>query len=337
MLGSHLDTVPQGGHYDGIVGVLAALEVVRQLNDQQIKTKHPVEIINFCCEESSRFGVATLGSKGLTGQLNCEQMKFIFDKDGTTFYQALQQSGCCPDEACKDQLTPADVKAFFELHIEQGPVLEHHHEHLGIVEAIAAPSRFRVIIQGRSDHSGTTPMPLRRDALIAAAKLILGVEQLALNSSKQSVATVGEIINQPNAMNVVPGQVTLGVDIRDVDGARKAEMVQAFKDLIQTIQQQSSCQFRCETLSDDQPVTLDSNLRQQLFGIAQSHNWNCRVMPSGAGHDAMHMARITPTALIFIPSRQGISHNIAESSSLDDIVRGIHILYEAVLKTAVQD
>nr|WP_320116234.1 Zn-dependent hydrolase [uncultured Desulfuromonas sp.] len=336
MMGSHLDTVPQGGHYDGIIGVLAALEVVRQLNDQHIKTKYPVEIINFCCEESSRFGVATLGSKGLTGQLNPEQMKTICDKDGISFYQALQQSGCSPDEAAHDQLSTDDVKAFFELHIEQGPVLEHHDEQLGIVEAIAAPSRFRVTIKGRSDHSGTTPMLLRQDALVVAAKLILAVEQLAQNTSPQSVATVGEIINQPNAMNVVPGQVTLGVDIRDIDGARKTKMVEGFKQLIHEIEQQSGCQFQCDTLSDDEPVILERSLQQQLMDIAAARSWSYRVMPSGAGHDAMHMARIAPTALIFIPSRQGISHNIAESSSLEDIVRGMNMLYEAVLKTAIQ-
>ncbi len=137
-------------------------------------------------------------------------------------------------------------------------------------------------------------------------------------------------------MNVVPGQVTLGVDIRDIDGARKTKMVEGFKQLIHEIEQQSGCQFQCDTLSDDEPVILERSLQQQLMDIAAARSWRYRVMPSGAGHDAMHMARIAPTALIFIPSRQGISHNIAESSSLEDIVRGMNMLYEAVLKTAIQ-
>ncbi|EAT16308.1 Zn-dependent hydrolase [Desulfuromonas acetoxidans] len=334
MVGSHLDTVPQGGHYDGIIGVLAALELVRHLNDEHITTKHPIEIIDFCCEESSRFGVATLGSKGLTGQLNCARMKELCDRDGISFYQALLQSGCSPDVENGGYLTPGDLKAFFELHIEQGPVLEHHQEHLGIVEAIAAPSRFRLTINGRSDHSGTTPMTMRQDALVAAAQLVLGTENIARQSSEQSVATIGEIHTQPNVMNVIPGSVTLGVDIRDIDGDRKQQMVAAFQNLVDTVESQSGCRIHTERLCDDAPVQLDGMLQQQLIDLAQAHQWRWRKMPSGAGHDAMHMARLAPTALIFIPSHNGISHNVAESSSLEDIMRGVTLLSEAVQQSA---
>jgi len=334
MVGSHLDTVPQGGHYDGIIGVLAALELVRHLNDEQITTQYPIEIINFCCEESSRFGVATLGSKGLTGQLGCAQMRQLRDRDGISFYQALQQSGCSPDAENRSHLSQGEIKAFFELHIEQGPVLEHHQEHLGIVEAIAAPSRFRVTIHGRSDHSGTTPMTMRQDALVAAAQLILGTEQIAQQSSEQSVATIGEIHTQPNVMNVVPGSVSLGVDIRDIDGNRKQRMVAAFQKLVHKVETQSGCRILTEMLCDDVPVQLDETLQQQLIELAQAHQWRYRKMPSGAGHDAMLMARLAPAALIFIPSHDGISHNIAESSSLEDIMRGVTLLSEAVQQSA---
>ncbi|PLX91633.1 MAG: Zn-dependent hydrolase [Desulfuromonas sp.] len=334
MIGSHLDTVPQGGHYDGVIGVLAGLEIIRHLNDENISTKHPVELINFCCEESSRFGVATLGSKGLTGQLTCNMMQSIRDHQGISFYQALQQGGCAPDNHAQDILRPQDIKSFFELHIEQGPVLEHQKIDLGIVTAIAAPTRFRVKIIGQNDHSGTTPMALRHDALVAAAELILAVRNIACDSSPDSVATVGEIHNRPNAMNVIPGEVQLSVDIRDIDLERKRIMTDNFKAQIAIIQQTHQCQIESMLLCDDQPITLNTGLRDHLKDIARQHSWSYHCMPSGAGHDAMHLAKLAPTALVFIPSRNGISHNIAESSSLENIVRGIELLSEAVKQVA---
>ncbi|MCD6527821.1 MAG: Zn-dependent hydrolase [Desulfuromonas sp.] len=337
MVGSHLDTVPHGGHYDGVVGVLAGLEIIRSLNDAQIVTKHPIEIINFAAEESSRFGIATLGSKGLTGQLSVDEIKNISDSDEITLYQVLSNAGYDVDHCTDAVLTSDQVHAFLELHIEQGPILEANQLDVGLVTAIAAPSRFRLTITGRNDHSGTTPMTMRQDALIPAAEIITAVEQMALESSQSTVATVGVLNVHPNAMNVVPGQVSMGVDIRDTDLQRKQHVVAKFKALIQQVEERRHITINCQTLCDDSPIQLNAELLAKLERVADSQGCSYCVMPSGAGHDAMHLANITPTALVFIPSINGLSHNVQEKTSLDAIMKGANVLYEMVVQLAQGD
>lgn len=334
MMGSHLDTVPHGGHYDGVIGVLVALEVIRVLNDTNTETLHPIEVINFAAEESSRFGVATLGSKGLTGQLSSDGMKQLHDRSGTTLYEVLKRSGHDVEHCELETILPDHVCAFLELHIEQGPILESNQLDIGLVSAIAAPSRFQLTIDGKSDHSGTTPMTMRQDALIPAAEIILAVEQLALNSSKSTVATVGVIENHPNAMNVIPGQVSISVDIRDTDQHRKQQVVDQFYKRVTQIADKRNVTINIQQLCNDQPVELSGRLVQKLESIAKSLQITSCVMPSGAGHDAMHMARVTPTALIFVPSVNGLSHNINEQTSLEAIMKGGELLHEMVLQLA---
>lgn len=330
MMGSHLDTVPQGGHYDGVIGVLAGLEVIRTFNDQQITTRHPIELINFAAEESSRFGLATLGSKGLTGQLSCEQARQITDAEGNILFDVLTKAGYPIENAQQSIIDRHDVAAFFELHIEQGPVLENEALDIGLVTAIAAPSRFRLTITGRSDHSGNTPMAMRQDALVPAAEIVLAVEQLANQSSSSAVATVGVLEVEPNAMNVIPGQVTMAIDLRDTDMAQKDQLVQQLQQTMDDIAARRNVGIDCQQLCHDQPVQLDRPLRTTLEQIARQCKLSCKQMPSGAGHDAMHLARIAPTALIFVPSIDGLSHNVNEKSSLDAILKGAEVLYHGV-------
>lgn len=334
IMGSHLDTVPQGGHYDGVIGVLAGLEVIRTLNDQQITTKHPIELINFAAEESSRFGLATLGSKGITGQLSCDQAKQITDREGLSLYDVLTRSGYPVDNAAEYVLDADSVAAFLELHIEQGPVLENEGIDVGLVTAIAAPSRFKLTIVGRSDHSGNTPMTMRQDALVAAAELVLAVEQLAVQASDSAVATVGVLEVQPNAMNVIPGQVSMTIDLRDTDMAQKDRLVQQLQQTIDEISQRRGVVINCHRLCHDRPVQLDSALLTTLEQIAQQRQLSSKQMPSGAGHDAMHLAGIAPTALIFVPSIDGVSHNVGEKSTLQAISKGADLLCHAVRQLA---
>lgn len=333
MIGSHLDTVPDGGHYDGVVGVLAALEVVRSLDDAGIETARSIEVINFCAEESSRFGMATVGSKAITGKLNLNDIKKLNDSDGRNYYQILKELGYAIDALDSQIIYPQQLHAFVELHIEQGPVLEAENCDIGIVSAIAAPSRFRVEIRGRSDHSGNTPMPLRRDALAGAAQIILGVEAL-VRSATATVATVGELTVHPGAMNVVPGLVKLGIDIRDINSEDKEAAIARLNELLLSVANQRQLEIQTTRICHDRPVQLDEGLSRRICEQARQLGLSYKTMASGAGHDAMNMATVAPSALIFIPSIQGISHNIAEKSTLPAIGHGIELLYQTVLELA---
>jgi len=334
VLGSHLDTVPHGGHYDGVVGVLAALEIVRTLNDADIETMRPIEIINFSAEESSRFGTATIGSKAITGKLTVTQLNEIRDNDGDSLGQILRNGGYQLDELPSAIMTQDDVHAYLEIHIEQGPILENEALDIGIISGIAAPSRFHVTIIGRNDHSGTTPMSMRCDALAGAAELILAIEQIAISTSRDMVATVGEAIVEHGAMNVVPGEVKLSIDMRDTDFATKIIAIEKMKQRAREIGLKRGLKIDFTTLCDDYPVTLDTVLVDKLANEAEKLKLSYKIMPSGAGHDAMHFADIAPTGLIFIPSIKGISHNIAEKTSMKAIEKGIQLLFNTTIKLA---
>ncbi|MDY0292275.1 MAG: M20 family metallo-hydrolase [Desulfuromonadaceae bacterium] len=332
VIGSHLDTVPHGGHYDGVIGVLAGIEVVRRLRANDIQLQRSVRVISFCAEESSRFGVATLGSKAITGKLSSEELRQITDSEGTSFHTALQQSGCNADTLAQEVLGKEDIHVFLELHIEQGPILEQENIDIGLVTAIAAPSRFDLVLTGRSDHSGTTPMHMRRDALAGAAEVVLAVEEIARNAGGSGVGTVGVLEVEPGAMNVVPGRTHLQIDLRDTNMEAKTRAGAELQHRIECIAQARSLDLCIKTLSNDQPILLDTPLRKRIQHLANALNITTMEMPSGAGHDAMHFAAIAPTALLFIPSIEGVSHNIKEQSSFAAIAVGVELLY-----TCVQD
>lgn len=335
MLGSHLDTVPEGGNYDGSVGVLAALEIVRILNDRNVTTKRPIEVVNFAAEESSRFGVATIGSKALAGKLDATMLKKLIDKDGFTLYETLEASGYHPENIEYSVMSSEYIHAFIELHIEQGPVLENKKCAIGIVTDIAAPTRLKVFINGRADHSGNTPMHMRKDALVAASELILAVERIASQiPGGTAVGTVGYAYTSPGAMNVIPGRVELGIDIRDVNMEGKNTAVKSIIETIEKIAAERGLNISYEKLCDDEPVTLSKKIIRTLEDSANHVQLPYIKLPSGAGHDAMNMARITDVGMIFIPSVGGISHNIEEYSRMDDICTGTKLLLEATLRLA---
>ena len=335
MMGSHLDTVPQGGNYDGVIGVLAALEVIRRLNDKNIMTRRPVEVVNFSAEESSRFGVGTLGSKAMTGKIDLKTAKTLVDKEGISLYQALKSSSFPADEMDCALVLPGQIHGFVEMHIEQGPVLESRKCSVGIVTAIAAPSRFKVVIKGRSDHSGSTPMGMRRDALAGASELILGVERITgQETGKSTVGTVGYCIVTPGSMNVVPGLVELGIDIRDTHPRDKENAVSAVKTLMNQIAEKRGLTIVCHQLCNDTPVTLSEKIILTLKAAAHKTHQACILLPSGAGHDAMNMDQITPVGMIFIPCLGGISHNTAEYAQMKDIEAGTRLLLETIIQLA---
>lgn len=323
--GSHLDTVIHGGAYDGMCGVVGALEALYMLRDTQLKRS--IEVLIFRAEESSRFGFATMGSKLLTGAATVDKLNKGGKKGDISFEEALRQWGCAPERAAEAVIAPGTYASFSELHIEQGKVLEEKGIDIGIVRNIAAPTRFKIHIQGMADHSGATPMGMRRDALVAAAKLILAVNEAAEDEKEHgTVGTVGVVEVEPGSINVVPGAVTLWVDVRGVEMASIKRTLEDIQAEAENVAVTDRVGVRIEMLTSDSPVPLDENLAVQTEGICKELSYSFMHMNSGAGHDAMHMAKIAPTTMVFIPCKGGISHNPAEYASLEDICRGIIVL-----------
>ncbi|MDA8222960.1 Zn-dependent hydrolase [Desulfosporosinus sp.] len=333
LCGSHLDTVRNAGPLDGTYGVFAALEAVRTLKEQHVTPYFPLEIVAFACEESSRFGVSTVGSKAVAGHLEADKVRGLMDRDGIVFDEAMRLWGYSFEripEAVRD-----DLLIFIELHIEQGPTLENNGEQIGIVTGIAAPTRFQVVICGTASHSGATTMSYRRDALPAAAEFILAAEQSGrAEEGYGTVATVGVCEVFPGAMNVIPGEVRLQVDVRGIEAASKQRVVDELKKSIENICQKRKLEYRWNSLGDEAPVFMNVGLNQLVAQVCSDHQISYRFMPSGAGHDAMNMARLCPSSLIFVPSRGGISHNPAEDTDEEHLRIGVKVLCE-VLKRQV--
>ena len=323
--GSHLDTVIHGGAYDGMCGVVGALEALYMLRDA--KLMRSIEVLIFRAEESSRFGFATMGSKLLTGAATVAKLSTGGKKGDISFEEALRQWGCDPARAADAIIAPGSYASFSELHIEQGKVLEEKGIKIGIVRNIAAPTRFKIHIQGMADHSGATPMGMRRDALVAAAKLILAVNEAAEDEKAHgTVGTVGVVEVEPGSINVVPGAVTLWVDVRGVEPGSIRRTLEDIQAEAENVAVTDRVGVRIEMLTADSPVPLSETLAEQTEGVCRELGYSFLHMNSGAGHDAMHMAKITPTTMIFIPCRAGISHNPAEYADIDDICHGITVL-----------
>ena len=331
MVGSHTDSVPNGGNYDGVVGVLSAIEAVRSMIDDGFEQEHTIAVVDFMCEESSRFGAATLGSKAMRGKLTLNDLHRLVDTQGITLYDALKGRNLNPD-AIESMVYNRPVKAFIEIHIEQGKVLEHEQKQIGIVSGIAGPERFYVTIRGNADHSGATPMNLRHDALCGASKIILGIEEVtSMQEEPPVVGTVGIAEVVPGAMNVIPSSVKLGVDIRSISKVARDSVVFLIKELIDVIAEKRGLSYTIEPISKHHPVSMHPLMVQEIERAVTSLQLEYMIMPSGAGHDAMHWAEVAPTGMIFIPCRDGISHNSAEFAAMDDIVAGAEVL-ENVIK-----
>ena len=331
MVGSHTDSVPNGGDYDGVAGVLSAIEVVRSIIDDGFEHEHTIAVVDFMCEESSRFGAATLGSKAMRGKLTLNDLHRLVDTQGISLYDSLKERKLHPD-AIESMAYNRPVKAFIEMHIEQGKVLEHEQKQIGIVSGIAAPERFYVTIRGNADHSGATPMNLRHDALCGASKIILGIEEIAsMQEEPPVVGTVGVVEVTPGAMNVIPGSVKLGVDIRSISKVARDSVVFLIKELIDVIAEKRGLSYTIEPISKNHPVAMHPAMIREIEKAVKSVGADYMAMPSGAGHDAMHWTEVAPTGMIFIPCRDGISHNPAEFAAMDDIVAGAEVL-ETVIK-----
>jgi len=337
MTGSHGDSVPSGGNYDGVVGILSAIEVARSMQEDNFANEHPLEVVLFMCEESSRFSAATLGSRAMCGELTINDLQRLHDKNGTTLYEVLQQRDLQP-AAIAEAKYARPLKAFFEVHIEQGKVLEHTNTTIGVVTGIAAPTRFRVKLHGQADHSGATPMEIRHDSSCAAAEIILLVEAAAKNATPApAVGTVGVVKVAPNAMNVIPGELELGIDLRSISAATKDALAEKIKDGIAEICRRRDLPYDIEEISKENPVEILPQMVKFLDQICEEAQVCYREMPSGAGHDAMHWAAHTPTGMLFIPCKNGVSHNPAEYAKDEDIVTVAQLLEKAVRKAVAAE
>ena len=337
MVGSHTDSVPNGGNYDGVVGVLSAIEVIRSMTDDGYEHDHTIAVVSFMCEESGRFGNATLGSKAMRGELTLQDLHRLVDKQGISLYEALKGRNLNPD-GIETMVYKRPVKSFTEIHIEQGKVLEHEQKTIGIVTGIAAPERFYVTIRGNADHSGATPMSLRHDALCGASKIILGIEEIAsMQEEPPVVGTVGVVEVTPGAMNVIPGAVKLGVDIRSISKVARNSVVTLVKEFIDITAEKRGLSYTIETIAQDYPVEMHPAMIREIEEAVKSVGIEYMTMPSGAGHDAMHWAEAVPTGMIFIPCRDGISHNPAEFAEMDDIVTGAAVLDKVLRKLSLEE
>ena len=337
MMGSHTDSVPNGGNYDGVVGVLSAIEVIRSIIDDGYEHDHTIAVVSFMCEESGRFGNATLGSKAMRGELTLQDLHRLVDKQGISLYEALKGRNLNPD-GIETMAYKGPVKSFTEIHIEQGKVLEHEQKTIGIVTGIAAPERFYVTIRGNADHSGATPMNLRHDALCGASKIILGIEEIAsMQEEPPVVGTVGVVEVTPGAMNVIPGAVKLGVDIRSISKVARNSVVTLVKEFIDITAEKRGLSYTIETIAQDHPVEMHPAMIREIEEAVKSVGVEYMTIPSGAGHDAMHWAEVVPTGMIFIPCRDGISHNPAEFAEMDDIVTGAAVLDKVLRKLSLEE
>lgn len=331
MLGSHSDTVPDGGRFDGVAGVIAALEVARSLADRGVALAHDLEIVDFVAEEVSPFGVSCIGSRGMTGQM--PEAWLEKRNESGSLAEALASVGGDPD-AIPRQRRP-DIAAFLELHIEQGLLLEREGRDIGLVAGIVGITRFEILVEGRPDHAGTTPMDGRSDALVASSDLVLKIRDEALRLSRKPehfAATVGEFVMTPNAANVVPGHVRMLIDAR---AELRPEMEAFAAWLAETAAGVAgrhgvaiSAPVR---VSDSRPVACDARLIDTLSKAAEAAGMTTRRLASGAGHDAAWIARVAPAAMIFVPSRGGRSHAPDEWTDNDAIARGAAVLFEAVV------
>jgi ureidoglycolate amidohydrolase len=332
--GSHIDAIPNAGKYDGVVGVLGGLEAIRALKEASFRPKNSIELLIFTSEEPTRFGIGCLGSRLLSGTISAEVAKKLADNNGTSIEDVRRKAGFI-GALEQIKLPSGYYKAFVELHIEQGPLLELEQKPLGVVERIAAPASLRVLIEGAGGHAGGVLMPDRRDALCAAAELILAIEQAARSSGAvDTVATVGICEVFPGAVNSIPAKVRLSVDIRDTDLQRRDSVMKALDDVCHAVSDKRRVSIHSELLNADAPADCAPAIVAILTQACEKRGFSFLPMTSRAYHDALFISRIAPAAMLFIPSRNGYSHRPDEYSSPEDIARGTLVLAETLAMLA---
>ena len=326
-MGSHLDTQPTGGKFDGVLGVLGALEAVRTLHETGYLTNAPIEIVNWTNEEGSRYAPAMLSSGVFAGAFTKEFAHALTDRDGKNFGSELERIGYRGE----DPVGERPFSAFFELHIEQGPILEAEGRTVGVVQGVQGMRWYEVTVRGQDAHTGATPMRLRRNALLGAARMIERVNAIAEAHAPDAVGTVGLIENRPNSRNVVPGEVFFTVDLRHPSDDTLDVMEREFRDALPAVLGPCNLTFDERRIWSNPAVRFHPDLIASVREGAAKAGHATRDLTSGAGHDAAYVARVAPTTMIFVPCAGGVSHNEAESTSFDECAAGAQVLLNAVL------
>jgi ureidoglycolate amidohydrolase len=334
LTGSHVDTTLNAGRYDGVVGVLGAIAAVQLLRESGAAPRRSIELVAWAGEEP-RFGTGCVGSRAAAGQLSRADLDRLRDRDGVSMADALRAAGFDPDRLDEARIDPATIQALVELHIEQGAVLEEGGEPIGVVTAIAAPHDLRLTLRGAATHAGATPMHLRRDALAGAAEAMTALERITrASASGTTVGTVGVLRVRPGAINVVPGEVELDVDVRDTDRAAREQVVEAVLAEARAIAARRGLEVEVTPIVDDVPVACDPAVIEAAADAAQELGLPFRRMTSGAYHDAMVMGARVPIGMIFVPSAGGISHHPDEYTAPEDVERGVRVLAGTLARLA---
>ena len=324
--GSHLDTVPTGGRFDGALGVLAGLEVIRSLKDQAISLRHPLEVVAFADEESTM-----VGCKGMTGVASNNPADYTCS-NGQSISDNLPRTGGNWQQLAQARRSDDAIAAFVELHVEQGGILESRGDAIGLVEGVVGQRRFLVRVEGQANHAGTTPMDARQDALATAAQVILAVQELANNHPGDPVGTVGKLQLWPNAANVVPGQVELSVDLRDLSLEVLSELVEDLESRLRSISRASGCPITLLPQFSVDPTPAHLSVTEAIAASAQTLGLSCSALPSRASHDSQEMGRRWPMGMIFVPSRGGLSHSAAEFTSSRQCADGTAVLMQSLVR-----
>jgi beta-ureidopropionase / N-carbamoyl-L-amino-acid hydrolase len=330
MMGSHVDSVPTGGRYDGQLGVLCALESIRTLDDQRVRTRHPVTLVIFTSEEGARFQPAMIASGVMAGKIALEDAYNARDKDGLRLVDELERIGYLGAEPC----VPRPLRAYLELHIEQGPQLEEEGLSVGVVEGIVAIAWSRLTIHGVQDHAGPTPMRIRHDALVAAAEVVAGVRGIARELGGELVITVGNLTVAPNIVNAIPGRVILSIDMRDPSDVTLDRARPRLDRLVAEACRREGVTYELEHYWRVPYTPFDHEVVATVERAARASGARSRRILSGAGHDAQYMAAIGPAGMVFVPSRDGRSHCEEEFTPMDDIEHGANTLLGAALELA---
>ena len=328
LVGSHLDTVYAGGKFDGALGVVGAIAAVSALQKKGQRPKRPVEVFVSCEEEDSRFVCDFWGSRAILGQIDASEATRYRDAEGVVLADAMRECGLDPRRI--GEASRSDVAAFLELHIEQGPVLDREGIALGVVEAISGLNRTTVRVEGKADHAGTTPMAMRGDALVAAAEMILAIRGVAEEHGEPARATVGRLTVHPNQPNIVAGAVEFIVDSRHPDRGAQQALLEDVNQRCRDVGVARGVSVQTHVLVDQPPTPMHRPLVGIVERAIRRHGWSYRRMVSGAGHDSQILGRQVPTAMIFVPSRDGRSHSPAEFTPLEHIIPGVQVLADAV-------
>lgn len=330
LFGSHIDSVLHGGNFDGDVGSMGAIEVMRALNDGSVKARHPLEAVVWTNEEGNHFGIGTLGSGVTAGSLGTEILE-TKDEQGLTLADWLRRYGQNPSQLIDARIPRGVLAGYLELHIEQGPNLYESKVPIGVVQGIVAIKRWNCIVTGFANHAGTTPMNRRKDALAAASKDVLAVRDVVRAEEGRQVGTVGYVKVAPGAINVIPGSAEFPVELRDLEAAKIVRMWEHIQQRFALVDQAENVETRCSLLEHSEPARADPSFQAAIRESAKSVGLATTDLPSLAGQDAQEIARIAPMAMIFVPSKDGISHSPKEFTSGQDIANGAEVLYRSIL------